>query len=745
MMKNWFSAAELAGIPGMPKTERAVLLRASKQNWEQQPKSKGKGVEFSINSLPTETVEYLNSDKESAVSSNQISKQFAELIDADSKSQARKKQRESEKVLQELSALPEEKQNLAQAKICVLRVMDQFLTPFVKQRQGTIGEKKFCEQYNSGALTVESWIRSLVPSVSPMTLRRWKATAAQDGAAALAGKYKSNVVSKFDQHAELAQFVLAVITAKPHFADKPSEVHNLISVKRAESFPHWPAVSTSSVARHLRKIKAHFVTELAYATNPREFNNSHRPLFGTMYPWVTGPNQVWELDSTPTDVQLNVNGKARRYSIIGAIDVYTRRLMLTLMPTSSSEGICLLMRKCLLTWGIPEPESLIRTDNGSDYVSRKTSGLFEMLNLNQSKAAAFSGWEKPFIERAFKTISHGLMEKLPAYVGHNVSDKKRLQEMQSFAESIGAERRNRDRKLLDLSLTPSALQEILDDYLNYDYHHKPHSGLEGKTPLQVYAESGYRPRLPANPHSLDLLLNFVGTATVVRGGVSIMNIRFTAPELMESKWNRKSVRVFLDPSDVGRATLYPVDSWGDTYVEAVNMDLIGRDIDPAEFKERRKNAMKGLRDFKRTAENLQQQFGINQLAAVELAQKKLANQSIVGFNPTQFDTSNEALNALSKTASSLLANKSESRYTEEELHAISAKREELERRKAVLQEQSSKVLRTEHEQAEWLTRESLIRQLTEREQSWLTQFRLTHTMTRKRLDRILEEGKRANG
>jgi hypothetical protein len=38
-----------------------------------------------------------------------------------------------------------------------------------------------------------------------------------------------------------------------------------------------------------------------------------------------------------------------------------------------------------------------------------------------------------------------------------------------------------------------------------------------------------------------------------------------------------------------------------------------------------------------------------------------------------------------------------------------------------------------------------VRDLTEREVHWLQQFRLTHVMTRKRLDRILEEGRRANG
>ena len=746
MAKVWYSAAELAGLPGMPKTERAVLLRGRKLDWNNQPKTKGKGIEFNINSLPAETIQHLiGTSIESNTAIENVAAQIIAQTVRDETREAQKKQLQSEKILSQLSSLDEQKRNLVQAKVKVIAAKNLFVAPFVKERKATIGEKAFSEKYNAGELTIEGWIKKLIPSVSPMSIRRWQDAIENEGAVALAGRYKAKQTNKIESDPELKEFVTAIITAKPHFADKPKEVANLIEVKKADGFGHWPSVSPSSVARFLKKMKTELVTELAYATNPRVFNNSHRPLFSGMYPWLTGPNQVWELDSTPTDVQLNVDGKARRYSIIGSIDVYTRRLMLVLMPTSSSEGICLLMRKCLLTWGIPEPESLIRTDNGSDYVSKKTAGLFEMLQLDQSKAAAFSGWEKPFIERAFKTISHGLMEKLPAYVGHNVADKKRLQDMQSFAESIGAERKKRDAKLLELSLTPSELQEILDDYLTFDYHHKEHEGLNGKTPFQVYAESGYRPRVPANPHSLDLLLNFAGNATVVRGSVSVMVIKFTAPELMESAWNRNEVRVFLDPTDVGRATLYPTTDWGAGYVEAVNMDLVGRDIDPAAFREKRKEAMKGLREFKRTAENLQEKFGINELAAVELAQKKLAKQALTGFNPTEIDTNNAALSALSQSATSLFASKGESHYSEQELAAITARREELERRREALQEQSSKVLRTEHDQAEWLTRESLHRALTEREADWLKQFRLTHVMTKKRLDKILEEGKRANG
>ena len=740
MTKEWFTSAELAGISGMPKTVRGVRIKAEKSLWLSRAKTKGQGFEYHVSNFPDEVKAALLSNE----AAGETSKEISERVEREIANEATKEQLNSESQMQELAKMPVNQSSLVLARLELLSAYNQFLSPYKKARQLTVGEKLFVEQYNSGALQMPNWVKVEIPTVSVMTIRRWKAKRESSGTTALADAYKKTKASTFERYPEVAEFVLALITAKPHLMKKSREVANLIDVKRRELYKDWPQVSASAVQRHLEKLSQSIVTELAYTTNPREFNNSHRPLFGRMYPWISGPNQVWELDSTPTDVQLNVEGKARRYSIIGAIDVFTRRLKVVLMPASSSEGICLLLRKCLLDWGIPEPDSVIRTDNGSDYVSKTTIGIFNLLQLNQSRANAFSGWEKPFIERAFKTLSHGLMEKLPAYQGHNVADKKRLQDMQSFAESIGAKRKKRDQELLELSLTPAELQGILDDWLAFDYHHKKHSGLKDMTPFQVYAESGYRPRVPANPHSLDLLLNYVGTATVIRGSVSVNSVKYTAPELMESAWDRRTVRVFLDPSDVGRATLYPSDSWGD-FVEAINMDLIGRDIDPGQFRERRKEATKTLREFKRTAEQLQEKFGINELAAVELAQKKLANQSLIGFNRPGQVSDNEAIAALSQSATSLLNKSAEPVYSEAELKAIAARRAEIDRRREQLTEQSSKVLRSEHEQAEFLTRESLVRELTSAEADWLKKFRSTHVMTRKRLDRILEEGKRANG
>jgi transposase InsO family protein len=54
-VKEWFTAAELAGLRGMPKTPSAVLRRAHSDRWERRDRDQGKGWEYSIASLPEET------------------------------------------------------------------------------------------------------------------------------------------------------------------------------------------------------------------------------------------------------------------------------------------------------------------------------------------------------------------------------------------------------------------------------------------------------------------------------------------------------------------------------------------------------------------------------------------------------------------------------------------------------------------------------------------------------------------
>ncbi len=56
MTKEWFTAAELATLPGMPDTHSAVIRRSKRDEWKsRQRKAKGGGREFHFDSLPIET------------------------------------------------------------------------------------------------------------------------------------------------------------------------------------------------------------------------------------------------------------------------------------------------------------------------------------------------------------------------------------------------------------------------------------------------------------------------------------------------------------------------------------------------------------------------------------------------------------------------------------------------------------------------------------------------------------------
>ena len=60
-LKGWYSAQELAGLPGLPGTERGVFKSAQKNLWAMRAKARGKGNEYALRSLPAETQAHIAS------------------------------------------------------------------------------------------------------------------------------------------------------------------------------------------------------------------------------------------------------------------------------------------------------------------------------------------------------------------------------------------------------------------------------------------------------------------------------------------------------------------------------------------------------------------------------------------------------------------------------------------------------------------------------------------------------------
>jgi transposase InsO family protein len=731
MDKQWLTASELAGLDGLPTSDRRVREKAKKEDWISRKREKGKGLEYHFDALPLATQQALARQAAEAAAATPIAQQARALtelvkppVQVDKAAQANG--------MQQLLALPQKQRERAEAKMRIWPASRLFLKPNIASRQLVAGERAFAQAYTEHTLELPEWVYASVKSLSWNSMRRWQKTLDTAGAAALAGRYKPAARLKIDEQPEMADFLKAIITSKPHLVGKHGYLRQLLQVHSDKNDKCWDIPSTAGVRRWVAKWCQDNQAAIAFITDPNRYNSKYRSAVEQAYPWMTMPNDVWEFDSTPVDAML----KEGRHSIIAVIDCYTRRVKLLVSPTSDSEGICLLLRKTLLDWGTLNEGGIAKTDNGSDYVSKRTSGIFNMLSINQERANPYSGWEKPFIERFFRTLSHSIVELLPGYIGHNVADREVIEAAKHFAQRLAEKRKpEAEKEGFELRLTREQLQKFLDDWLDAEYHHKPHSGkgMDGKSPFQKYTESGYRPLAIEDEGALDILLHHNGEATVLKGRVKSGGLEYSAPELMEHTWKGQRVSVFLDPSDVGRAFLYRQGQW-DSRVEAHDIRMIGQGISPAAFRERKKEDAKALRKFKREMNDLAKHFGMDNLHQDAIEHFTEQAKGLVAFPQPAREHGNEAIKALSKTAANL-RNPAEAQYSEEEKRQLALRQKQLEAKQAT--RPAGLQLRNEHDKALYLAEESLDRALTEKEQAFMQEYKRQNRFGRKRLDEYI--------
>tara|TARA_B100000780_G_scaffold31405_1_gene19882 strand:- start:714 stop:932 length:219 start_codon:yes stop_codon:yes gene_type:complete len=70
----------------------------------------------------------------------------------------------------------------------------------------------------------------------------------------------------------------------------------------------------------------------------------------------------------------------------------------------------------------------------------------------------FASEEKGTIERLNRTMSHGILELLPGFIGHNVSEQKAIESRKSFAKRVMTK-----GETVDVKLTGAELQQLIND------------------------------------------------------------------------------------------------------------------------------------------------------------------------------------------------------------------------------------------------------------------------------------------
>jgi hypothetical protein len=314
--------------------------------------------------------------------------------------------------------------------------------------------------------------------------------------------------------------------------------------KSFEDLPFIP--SEHQLRRWLNKFEVEQKPKLIQYRSEKESKNKLMPAFGTYSGHLTVPNEIWELDDTKQDLILEFEEdgetKEKRFALVGAIDVYTRRRKFQIFDTANSEAVLLLLRRCLLDWGKP---IAVKTDNGKNYVSGRTELFLRALQIGVERCDPYSPQQKPHIERLFRTLQHGEFEMLPGYCGHSVAERQDIRD---------------ENDPYRLRISPEAFQAWLDRWCE-KAHLSASEGLGGMSPIEVLAASirkGWQPRSIADERALDFLILPVATRKVQKSGIQVNNRYYVAGEL--GKLVGQEVHVRWHPENPNDIYVYGNDS-----------------------------------------------------------------------------------------------------------------------------------------------------------------------------------------
>lgn len=542
----WLTAREIAEamIPGLPTSPRGVKLLAEREGWAERPgfarprQGRGGGLEYRLDMLAPQVREaFAEQAKAEEVPKLPVVSALGAMA-APRALPALPSPLSGEAALIRLAALPAAARAQAEARARLLAALEARLLAggsLERAAEALAAGERFGLEASD--------FEAAAPLPSAAGLRRWRRLLREEGAAALAdGRGRGR--PERSSLAEPARRILMAVLAQ-HPDCRASQVASKIR----ETLGEAAVPDARALQRALKDWRTRNRALHALARSPDDFRSRFRLYGGSASEAVVRLNQLWEIDSTAADL-MTADGK--RLALVQCLDVFTRRSLILVAETSSALAVGACLRRAMLEWGVPEA---VKTDNGKDYVSNHVLTALRDLQIEHIPCEPFRPEQKPHVERAFRSFSHGLFELLPGFAGHDVAQAQAIRSRRSFAERMMRKRPAREaREEIALGLTAAELQTYCDWWrLGPEYGQKKHASL-GCSPLQKAASWPEEPRRIADERALDLLL-----LPVVRGGglrkVGKMGIKaegglYQHPALQA--WSGRELQVRLDPADAGR-------------------------------------------------------------------------------------------------------------------------------------------------------------------------------------------------
>ncbi|TLP70783.1 DDE-type integrase/transposase/recombinase [Pseudomonas nitroreducens] len=533
-MRKWFTANELAGLPGLPGTERGVLKLAKREGWEGQRRLGSKAVEYSFAALPKESqsalLVRLVADQQSAPSQQLVPAQANLAPKRDAISASR---------------LTDDQRNVMSARIAFVREIER-MSGMVSQQRAietlvALARDGQLSPYLSGKAAQANDRKTAERTLSERTLKRWLSDYRNGGEVALAPARRKPDMGVPDW----AQAFLR------HFQrpTKPS-VEAAYAEYAAKCEGNRPSIH--QVRRFLDKLSPEAREQ--GRRSPQELKAlqgfKRRDTKNLM------PGDVYTADGHKFDAEV-INprtGKPYRPETTTVLDVATRRAMgISIGEAESTVGVLDALRDAIQRGGM---FAIFYVDNGSGFANDTVREVVDRLGGTMTHALPYNSQARGLVERAHQSIWVTAAKKLTSYIGADM-DKH-------AGTAVHRISRKQLRESGSTRLIPTFAEFIAGvEYELEQYNNRPHRGLakirdpqSGKPrhmspneAWQAAIEDGWEPMMAPAELVQDLLRPQVVRPTR-RGEVTWANQRYFLQDLVAL--HQEEVRVAYDVRDASR-------------------------------------------------------------------------------------------------------------------------------------------------------------------------------------------------
>jgi transposase InsO family protein len=448
------------------------------------------------------------------------------------------------------TSAPEAAHKKAEARALILDAWANF-------NGGDLSLKKkeaFVLLYQNRLLTdIKKWVYEVQPKLSRASLDNYRAAFTAKGIVGLLSRAEA-CGRKTEITPDLNMVLMSAIGEDPH-------VRGSVLVEKAKQLLGEKVPDRATIYRWHQKWKESNDELYCHMNNPADWKNRYKVAHGSLSDEAEYAGQVWQMDSTPADVETTEPGekKGRRCSITAALEIYSRRPVVVVANTSTGDTVAAAARKGILAWGVPEK---VRMDNGKDYQSKHVQSVIFALNVIAPKLEAFKSEAKGNIERFFGTMARNLEERLPAFTGHCVKERAAIREQEHWARRLMKKSAGPNKPVVKIPLSQAELAEAINTWITEVYENRVHKGFDkdkdtskrGLTPLQAFERSQKKAPKIMNERALDILLMRKKEVTVHKKGILINRAQYINDELAFIVGQKVDVRI--NPEDAGTIYVY---------------------------------------------------------------------------------------------------------------------------------------------------------------------------------------------